>query len=240
MRCSRPLQTVSRDILVVEDECSIREMLAFTLTRHGFTCREAKHAAAAYDSIAQRLPDLIVLDWMLPDMSGLDYLRLLKQEQRTCRIPVLMLSARAMEEDKVQGLDAGADDYVAKPFMARELVARIGALLRRTVREQISVAGLTIDLASHRVWADGRSCPLGRTEYRLLQILMTHAGRLHGRTELKAQIWPANTCVDLRTVDTHIRRLRQALAPFGYDGLIQTVRGSGYRLCAPGRRKTGG
>lgn len=220
-----------RDILVVDDELSIREMLAFTLTRQGFSCREAEHAFAACDSIAQRPPDLVVLDWMLPGMSGLDYLRQLKQEQRTRNIPVLMLSARATENDRVLGLEAGADDFVAKPFMPRELVARIGALLRRTLRDRISVAGLTMDLTSHRVLADGRSCPVGPTEYRLLKFLMTHAERVHSRPELIAQIWP-KVYVDPRTIDAHIRRLRQALAPFGYDGLIQTVHGSGYRMSA--------
>jgi len=229
----RTPQAVVRDVLLVEDEPPIREMLAFTLTRHGFTCREAAHAFAAHDSIAQRRPDLVVLDWMLPGMSGLDYLRQLKQEQRTGSIPVLMLSARATEEDKVLGLDAGADDYIAKPFAPRELVARISALLRRTVRERISVAGLTIDLASQRVVADGRSCPLAPTEYRLLEFLMTHAERVYSRHELLEQIWPAHACVDPRTIDAHIRRLRQALGPLGYDGLIQTVHGSGYRLSGP-------
>lgn len=234
-----PPRAVSRDILIVEDELSIREMLAFTLTRHGFTCREAEHAFAACHSIAQRAPDLVVLDWMLPGMSGLDYLRQLKQEQGTRNIPVLMLSARATEEDKVRGLDAGADDYVVKPFMPGELVARIGVLLRHTVRERISVGGLTVDLASQRVFADGRSCPLGPTEYRLLEFLMTHAGRVCSRPELLARLWPVNSNIDPRTVDAHIRRLRQALAPFGCEGFIQTVHGSGYRLSAPVRPRAG-
>ena len=184
--------------------------------------------------INRGLPDLILLDWMLPDISGVELVRRLRADPRTRDIPIIMLTARADERDKVLGLESGADDYITKPFSPRELKARIRAVLRRRAPqpgdELVSVGGLELSPVSHRVSANGEMVDLGPTEFRLLHFFMTHAGRVHSRSQLLNHVWGDHVFVEERTVDVHIRRLRQALEPSGCDGLIQTVRGSGYRF----------
>ncbi|HEU4602598.1 MAG TPA: phosphate regulon transcriptional regulator PhoB [Steroidobacteraceae bacterium] len=223
-----------KQILIVEDERPIREMIAFGLRRGGFEVREAPDVAAARASIANQRPDLVLIDWMLPDMSGLELTRAIKRDKETQDVPVIMLTARAEEQDKVMGLDSGADDYVTKPFSARELLARINAVLRRSNAssgdEVIEAEGLTLDAAGHRVTAGDRTIQLGPTEYRLLSFFMTHAERVYSRAQLLDRVWGGNVYVEERTVDVHIRRLRKALEAFNYDRFIQTVRGSGYRF----------
>jgi two-component system, OmpR family, phosphate regulon response regulator PhoB len=223
-----------KQILIVEDERPIREMIAFGLRRHGFEVREAVDVTSARASIADRRPDLVLVDWMLPDMSGLELTRALKRDKETQELPIIMLTARAEEQDKVQGLDGGADDYVTKPFSPRELLARINAVLRRTPSgsndEVIEAEGLVLDGASHRVTVADRTVQLGPTEYRLLSFFMTHPERVYSRAQLLDRVWGGNVYVEERTVDVHIRRLRKALETFNYDRFIQTVRGSGYRF----------
>jgi two-component system, OmpR family, phosphate regulon response regulator PhoB len=223
-----------KQILIVEDERPIREMIAFGLRRHGFEVREAADVSAARASIADRRPDLVLVDWMLPDMSGLELTRALKRDKDTQELPIILLTARAEEQDKVLGLDGGADDYVTKPFSPRELLARINAVLRRTPHgnqdEVIEAEGLVLDAASHRVTAGDRTVQLGPTEYRLLSFFMTHPERVYSRAQLLDRVWGGNVYVEERTVDVHIRRLRKALETFSYDRFIQTVRGSGYRF----------
>jgi len=223
-----------RTILIVEDEQPIRDMVAFGLKRAGFEVIEAADSRAARAHVADRRPDLMLVDWMLPDMSGLELTRLMKRDKETREIPVIMLTARALEQDKVTGLESGADDYITKPFSARELVARINAVLRRAPGadsgETLTVDGLTIDQASHRVSVGERTVNLGPTEYRLLQFFVTHADRVFSRAQLLDRVWGGNVYVEERTIDVHIRRLRKALEDFGYDRFVQTVRGSGYRF----------
>jgi two-component system phosphate regulon response regulator PhoB len=221
-------------VLIVEDEQPIRDMVAFGLRRAGFEVVEAEDSRAARAKVADRRPDLMLVDWMLPDMSGLELTRLLKRDKETREIPIIMLTARALEQDKVTGLDSGADDYITKPFSARELVARIHAVLRRGPAagsgEKLEIDGLTIDQASHRVSVGERTVTLGPTEYRLLQFFVTHADRVFTRAQLLDRVWGGNVYVEERTIDVHIRRLRKALEEFGYDRFVQTVRGSGYRF----------
>jgi two-component system phosphate regulon response regulator PhoB len=223
-------------ILVVEDEQPIRDLIAFGLRRAGFQVAMAEHSQAALASIGDKRPDLILVDWMLPDTSGLELTRQLRRDANTRDIPIMMLTARADESDKVAGLEGGADDYVTKPFSARELVARILAVLRRSapagVAERIAVDGLTLDQAGHRVLAGDRTVSLGPTEYRLLAFLMSHPDRVYTRSQLLDRVWGGNVYVEERTVDVHIRRLRKALEPGGHDRLVQTVRGAGYRFSA--------
>jgi two-component system, OmpR family, phosphate regulon response regulator PhoB len=223
-------------ILVVEDEQPIRDLIAFGLRRAGCDVTLAEHSQAALASIGDRRPDIVLVDWMLPDMSGLELIRVLRRDANTRDIPVVMLTARGEEADKVAGLESGADDYVTKPFSARELVARIQAVLRRSApvgdAERVVVEGLSLDQAGHRVTAGGKAVPLGPTEYRLLAFLMTHPDRVYSRGQLLDRVWGGNVYVEERTVDVHIRRLRKALEPSGYDRLVQTVRGSGYRFSA--------
>ena len=223
-------------ILVVEDEQPIRDLIAFGLRRSGFDVALAENCQEARAAIADRRPDLLLLDWMLPDMSGLELARQLRRDPGTRDIPIIMLTARADEADKVAGLQGGADDYLTKPFSARELTARILAVLRRAVpadvEGRVELGGLVIDRAAHRVLANGANIALGPTEYRLLTFLMTHPERVYSRSQLLDRVWGGNVYVDERTVDVHIRRLRKALEPGGYDGLVQTVRGAGYRLSA--------
>ncbi|HKQ83005.1 MAG TPA: phosphate regulon transcriptional regulator PhoB [Steroidobacteraceae bacterium] len=223
-----------KQILIVEDERPIREMIAFGLRRHGFEVREAVDVTSARASIADRRPDLVLVDWMLPDMSGLELTRALKRDKDTQELPIILLTARAEEQDKVLGLDGGADDYVTKPFSPRELLARINAVLRRTPSgsndEIIEAEGLMLDAASHRVTVGDRTVQLGPTEYRLLSFFMTHPERVYSRAQLLDRVWGGNVYVEERTVDVHIRRLRKALETFEYDRFIQTVRGSGYRF----------
>ncbi len=223
-----------KQILIVEDEKPIRDMIAFGLKRAGFDVREAEDCSAARASIADSRPDLLLVDWMLPDQSGLELTRAIKRNKDTEDMPVIMLTARADEHDKVTGLEGGADDYVTKPFSPRELLARVNAVLRRTGPagggEVIDAGGLTLDTASHRVTAAGQTVSLGPTEYRLLQFFMEHPERVYSRSQVLDRVWGGNVYVEERTVDVHIRRLRKALEPHGCDGLVQTVRGSGYRF----------
>jgi two-component system, OmpR family, phosphate regulon response regulator PhoB len=226
----------SKQILIVEDERPIREMIAFGLKRAGFDVREAEDCRTARAALADKRPDLVLLDWMLPDMSGLELARALKRDRETRELPIILLTARAEETDKVAGLDGGADDYVTKPFSPRELLARINAVLRRTGpnpgEERIEFEGLALDQASHRVLVGDRTVPLGPTEYRMLEFFMTHPERVYTRDQLLDRIWGGNVYVEERTIDVHIRRLRKALEEFGYDRFIQTVRGAGYRFSA--------
>ncbi len=224
----------AKRILIVEDEQPIREMVMFALAGAGYEVREAADAREAQASIAERLPDLILLDWMLPGISGIDFARRLKRDELTRELPVIMLTARAEEEDKVQGLESGSDDYITKPFSPRELVARIRAVMRRggpgAEDEILRANGLSLDLASHRVSADETLLDIGPTEYRLLEFFMSHPELVYSRSQLLDRVWGSNVYVEERTVDVHIRRLRKVLEPHSYDTLIQTVRGAGYRF----------
>ena len=226
----------AKQILVVEDERPIREMIAFGLRRAGFEVREAADARTGRAEVANKLPDLLLVDWMLPDTSGLEFTRALKRDRETREVPVIMLTARAEEGDKVAGLEGGADDYITKPFSPRELLARINAVLRRTTpvegTERIDIEGLVLDQSSQRVSSGERTVALGPTEYRMLAFFMTHPERVYTREQLLDRVWGGNVYVEERTIDVHIRRLRKALEEFGYDRLIQTVRGSGYRFSA--------
>jgi two-component system, OmpR family, phosphate regulon response regulator PhoB len=226
----------AKQILVVEDERPIREMIAFGLRRAGFEVREAADARAGRAEVANKLPDLLLVDWMLPDTSGLEFTRALKRDRETRELPVIMLTARAEEGDKVAGLEGGADDYITKPFSPRELLARINAVLRRSApsegAERIDIEGLVLDQSSQRVSAGEKTVALGPTEYRMLAFFMSHPERVYTREQLLDRVWGGNVYVEERTIDVHIRRLRKALEEFGYDRLIQTVRGSGYRFSA--------
>ncbi len=226
----------AKHILIVEDERPIREMVSFGLRRAGFEVVEAENCQSAREMIVNRRPDLALIDWMLPDMSGLELTRALKRDRETRDLPIIMLTARAEEGDKVAGLEGGADDYVTKPFSPRELLARINAVLRRAAPnghgERIELGGLSLDPSSHRVLAGKHTVPLGPTEYRMLEFFMTHPERVYTRDQLLDRIWGGNVYVEERTIDVHIRRLRKALEEFGYDRLIQTVRGTGYRFSA--------
>jgi len=224
----------AKQILVVEDERPIREMIAFGLRRAGFEVREAADARSGRAEVANKLPDLLLVDWMLPDTSGLEFTRALKRDRETRELPVIMLTARAEEGDKVAGLEGGADDYITKPFSPRELLARINAVLRRAMpaegAERIDIEGLVLDQSSQRVSSGERTVALGPTEYRMLAFFMTHPERVYTREQLLDRVWGGNVYVEERTIDVHIRRLRKPLEEFGYDRLIQTVRGSGYRF----------
>ena len=220
-------------ILIVEDEVPIREMIAFHLTRAGFETLEAGDCRRARELLADERPDLALIDWMLPDMSGLELTRMLKRDNDNEDLAIIMLTARADEFDKVQGLEGGADDYVTKPFSPKELIARIQAVLRRSQSSggDVIAAGIVeLDPAGHRVTADGESVQLGPTEYRLLKFFLTHPDRVYSRAHLLDRVWGANVYVEERTVDVHVRRLRKALSASGADKYIQTVRGAGYRF----------
>jgi two-component system phosphate regulon response regulator PhoB len=227
---------MAANILVVEDEPAIQTLIAINLKRAGNAVVTALDAETALRLVNEALPDLILLDWMLPGMSGLELARRLRSDPRTRQIPIIMLTARGDERDKVQGLEIGADDYVTKPFSPRELLARIQAVLRRrapdVTEDAVQLGGLRVDPATHRVLADGQPVNLGPTEFRLLRFLITHPERVHTRSQLLDQVWGDHIFVEERTVDVHIRRLRGALESTGLDRLIQTVRGSGYRLSA--------
>ncbi|MFA7268497.1 MAG: phosphate regulon transcriptional regulator PhoB [Sterolibacterium sp.] len=227
---------MAANILVVEDEPAIQALIAANLQRSGHVVLTALDAESALQQVRQTLPDLILLDWMLPGMSGIDLAHRLRAEERTRQVPIIMLTARGDEHDKIRGLEAGADDYITKPFSPRELLARIKAVLRRrapqATEEIAEIGGLCLDPATHRVDADGQMVSLGPTEFRLLHFLLTHAERVHSRTLLLDQVWGDHVFVEERTVDVHIRRLRAALESSGKHVLIQTVRGSGYRLSA--------
>ena len=221
-------------ILVVDDEPAIRAMVRFALKQADFRCAEAQDAAEAQTCVLADLPDLILLDWMLPGLNGVDYARRLRRERLTQNIPMIMLTARVDEEDKVRALNTGADDFMTKPFSPRELIARVRAVLRRVAPmasdDIVAIGGLLLDPATHKVLADDERLTLGPTEFRLLHFFMTHAERVHSRERVLDAVWGSNTYIDERTVDVHIRRLRKALTASGYDRYIQTVRGVGYRF----------
>jgi two-component system phosphate regulon response regulator PhoB len=221
-------------ILVVEDEPAILELLTVNLVDAGYEVRAAPDAEAAHASLRESLPDLVLLDWMLPGQSGLALARRLRGDARTRDMPLIFLTARADEPDKIAGLEAGADDYITKPFSTKELVARIRSVLRRRKPQHgdapVEIAGLRLDPAAHCVTGNGQALPFGPTEFRLLHYLMTHPNRVYSRTQLLDEVWGDHVFIEERTVDVHIRRLRQALAPSGHDSLIETVRVSGYAL----------
>lgn len=229
---------MTKKILIVDDEKPIREMVGFALRRADFESLEAADARSALGVIADQAPDLVLLDWMLPDLSGIELARRIKKDERTRELPIIMLTARTEENDRIAGLDVGADDYVTKPFSPRELVARIHAVLRRatpfTQGEPITANGLQLDPESHRVTANGDALDLGPTEFRLLLFFMTHPERVYSRGQLLDMVWGSNVYIEERTVDVHIRRLRKGLSPHGHDRFIQTVRGAGYRFSTQG------
>ncbi|WP_156860826.1 phosphate regulon transcriptional regulator PhoB [Casimicrobium huifangae] len=221
-------------ILIVEDEPAIAELVSLHCRHAGYTVKVAHAVLDARDIVDETLPDLVVLDWMLPDKSGIDFARELRRDERTRDLPILMLTARAAEDDKVRGLEVGADDYVTKPFSPKELVARIKALLRRAApdvsEEPLEVAGLRLEPASHRVTGNGTELKVGPTEFRLLRFFMARPERVMTRQALLDGVWGDHVFIEERTVDVHVRRLRLALEPSGHDALVETVRGGGYRL----------
>lgn len=223
-------------ILIVEDEAAIRDMVAFAVRRGDFDPVTASDAREAQAAVADRVPDLILLDWMLPGTSGIDLARRWRKDAVTRDVPIIMLTARGEENDRVSGLEAGVDDYVVKPFSSRELLARVRAVLRRSRDDEedgsIQVGPLRIEGAAHRVFANEQPISIGPTEYRLLHFFMTHADRVYSRSQLLDHIWGGNVYVEERTVDVHIRRLRKTLEPFGLQEMVQTVRGAGYRFSA--------
>jgi two-component system phosphate regulon response regulator PhoB len=224
----------AKRILIVEDESAIREMVGFTMRRAGYELHEASTGHEAQQRVGTQVPDVILMDWMLPDVSGVELIRRLKRDELTRDIPIIMLTARSDEDDKVYGLDAGADDYMTKPFSPKELVARIRAVLRRGEGEQaeeiIRIGELHLDGGSHRVIAGDREIPMGPTEFRLLQFFMSHRDRVYSRAQLLDHVWGRNAYVEDRTVDVHVLRLRKLLKPYNFHNMIQTVRGSGYRF----------
>jgi two-component system phosphate regulon response regulator PhoB len=221
-------------ILVVDDDPAIREMIRLALTSGGYQVKEAGNALDARQSITDQVPDLILLDWMMPGQSGFDFARALQRDPSHKQIPVIMLTARDREEDKVSSLEAGADDYIAKPFSVSEMLARIKAVLRRTTRdsngEVLAAGGLRLEPSTHRVSVNGVPLELAPVEFQLLQFFMKHPERVHNRQQLIDHIWGSSAYVGERTIDVHVRRIRIALEPSGHDQLIQTVRGSGYRF----------
>lgn len=225
---------MSPKILVVEDDQAIREMLRFVLQQKHFDILEAENAEQALRLIHDRSPSLILLDWMLPGMSGVDLARKLKEAQETSNLPIIMITAKGEEEDMVRGLDSGADDYVTKPFSPRELVARIRAVLRRAVPhkndEPVGIRGLMLDPTTHRVTIEEELVEMGPTEFRLLHFFMTHQDRVYSRSQLLDWVWGTNSFVEERTVDVYVRRLRKVLELEQYDKMLQTIRGVGYRF----------
>lgn len=225
---------MAAQILIVEDEPAIQELISVNLTRAGHVVRCASDAEQAREMLLRWLPDLVLLDWMLPGMSGMELTRLLRSEARTRDIPIILLSARIEERDKIAGLEVGADDYITKPFSARELIARIAVILRRRVpqvtADVVRLSGLVLDPSAKTVVAAGIPLSLGSTEFRLLHFLVTHTDRVYSRSQLLDHVWGSDFEGDDRTVDVHISRLRNALLPAGLDSLIRTVRGSGYSL----------
>ena len=225
-----------KTILIVDDEAAIREMIRMSLEMAGFNCIEAGDIQSAHGQVVDQTPDLVLLDWMLPGGSGIELLRRLKRDEVTAKMPIIMLTAKTEEDNKIQGLDVGADDYVTKPFAPRELLSRIKAVLRRAGHGEeesiIEVGGLKLDPSSHRVFIDEQPVSMGPTEFRLLKFFMTHQERAYSRGQLLDHVWGGNVYVEERTVDVHIRRLRKALTIDSneYADLVQTVRGTGYRF----------
>lgn len=224
-------------VLIVDDEEAIREMIAVSLELAGFSWLQANNGQSAHEIVVDQRPDLILLDWMLPGISGVELARRLKRDDATSEIPIIMLTAKGEEDNKIQGLDAGSDDYITKPFSTRELISRINAVLRRSKGTQgkpLELSGLSLDTISHRITANDKTVDMGPTEYRLLEFFMSHQDRAYTRAQLLDQVWGGNVYVEDRTVDVHIRRLRKALTPHHLDHLVQTVRGTGYRFSGKG------
>lgn len=225
---------MTASVLVVEDEPSIQELISVSLARNGHAVKRAASAEEAYRAVAEAVPDVILLDWMLPDGSGPSLARRLRSEPRTRDVPIIMLTARAGEEDKVAGLECGADDYITKPFSPRELEARIQAVLRRRApqlsKEAVEIEGLTLNPAMRTVNGGGKPLRMSSTEFELLHFFMTHTDRVYTRTQILDHVWGDHVFIEDRTVDVHIRRLRDALSPTGHDALVETVRGAGYRF----------
>ena len=223
-------------ILVVEDEPAIQELVSFSCSSSGYKVRRADSVGSAQEAIRLELPDLVILDWMLPDRSGIELLRNLRSEERTRGLPVILLTAKSAESDRVAGLDAGADDYVVKPFSPRELVSRVRAVFRRRAPqhsgESLSYGPLTIDPARHEVLVGGKPVKMGLAEFKLLKYLVGHPERVFSRGQLLDSVWGDHVFIEERTVDVHVLRLRKSLATAGAQGLVQTVRGLGYRLSA--------
>jgi two-component system phosphate regulon response regulator PhoB len=221
-------------ILLVDDEMAIRTMLCVALEAAGYNVLQAENAQQAHAVIIDRSPDLVLLDWMMPGTTGLELLRRLKRDELTEKIPVIMLTAKAEEDSKISGLDAGADDYIAKPFSPRELISRVKAVLRRIGRDElkapICVGEMVFDPVGHRVTIGNAPIDLGPTEYRLLQFFLTHQERVYSRDQILDYVWGGNVYLDERTVDVHIRRLRKAISIAGHENYVQTVRGAGYRF----------
>jgi two-component system phosphate regulon response regulator PhoB len=225
-------------LLLVEDEPAILELLEFALSPKGYKLKRAMDAQTARDLIREALPDLVILDWMMPGESGVQLARSLRSDPRTKGLPIIMLTAKAEEGDKITGLDAGADDYITKPFSPRELVARVNALLRRRApehaEEPIGYGMLTVDPSRFEARADGKLLDMGATEFKLLKFLVAHPERVFSRAQLLDQVWGDHSFIEERTVDVHILRLRKALGTHGAESLVQTVRGAGYRLARTG------
>lgn len=224
----------NKTILVVDDEPAIRDMISTALDVAGYDCLQAENAQQAHGMIIDEQPDLVLLDWMMPETSGIELIRRLQRDDLTKKVPVIMLTAKAAEDNMVQGLESGADDYITKPFSPRALVARISAVLRRSEpdlpQEPIQIENLLFDPISHRVTISGQAITMGPTEFRLLSFFLTHQERVYSRDQILNHVWGGNVYMDERTVDVHIRRLRKAISLEGHDRFIQTVRGAGYRF----------
>lgn len=225
---------MKKQILCVEDEAAIRQMIRFSLEREGYAVMEAENAYVARELVANQTPDLMLIDWMLPDISGPELIRRFRKDEVTRDIPIVMLTARSEEEDMIQGLEVGADDYLSKPVSLKTLTARIKALLRRSegfsARKVLTVGPIHLDLDAHQLTINGQAIHLGITEYKLLEFFMKHPGRVYSRAQLLDFIWGQNTYIEERTVDVHILRLRKALKQQEADHCIHTVRGAGYRF----------
>src|SRR5258707_13384517 len=236
VRIARQRTARMATILVVEDEPAIQELITLNLEQSGYSPLRANDAEQAIELVRDELPDLVLLDWMLPGMSGIEFARRLRADRRTQDVPIIMLTARAEEHDKLSGLETGADDYITKPFSPRELNARIRALLRRrapqTTDDIVEASGLKLDPVSHRVSGNGKLLTLVPTDFRLLHFMMTHPERVYSRAQLLDHVWGNHVFVEERTVDVHVRRLRKALEQTNHDRLIDTVRGAGYRFSA--------
>ncbi len=226
---------MNNSVLVIEDEREVREMLNFSLRRSGFDVWETSSAEEALRRLDGPLPSLVIIDWMLPGMNGVDLVRRLRQDQHTAGLPMIMLTARGEQADKLKSFDSGVDDYITKPFSPRELVARMRALLRRSGEPEdgaLKIGALRLDLNAHKLSVDGETVKIGPTEFRLLELFMRNPNRAFGRAQLLDRVWGRNIYVEERTVDVHVLRLRKTLKPYGLDDLVQTVRGLGYRFSA--------